>query len=384
MSSWGGAPFEVTGFRKDGVYEDGRHPITTQPADEAVDAARRDFTINGMFYDPVEERVIDYVGGERDIRGRVIRSIANPRERFSEDRLRMLRAVRFAARFSFDIEHETAVAIREGAAKVVDISAERTGDELAKMLSGPNAGRVLTLLDETGLLEVVLPEVSALKDTLQPPQFHPEGDVFEHTRLMLEMFDSGNTSLAFGILLHDIGKPLTMTRTDRIRFSRHDTVGEEITERILKRYRFPNELISRVKWLVRNHMRFINVPKMRRSTLMRFITSEGMAELLELYRLDCLASHGRLDVYDYLLTVIEEEKASNGELALPVQLLTGKDLVTLGYSPGPVFGEVLNALHDCQLEGEVKTREEAIDFVRRMFQEQAFPNVRKQRKSRRD
>jgi poly(A) polymerase len=376
--------FEVACFRKDGIYEDGRRPSSIKPGDEIADTGRRDFTINALFYDPIEERVIDHVGGIRDIHDRIIRAVGDPRVRMYEDRLRMLRAVRFAARFMFEIDPATEMAVRENAHKVLDVSAERIGEELVKIFGGHNSGYAFTLLDRTGLLSVILPEVSALKGIEQPPEYHPEGDVFEHTRSMLEMYDGGSVTLALGILFHDIAKPVTITRTDRIRFNRHDDIGAEMAGAILRRLRVRNEISERVCALVRNHMNFINVRNMRRSTLRRFIAQEGFHEMLELYRLDCLASHGDLEDYDYLVKIVGEEIHKNSNLKLPAPLLTGDDLITLGYEEGPLIGTILREIEDSHFEGALETREEAINFVRQRFPLQIPRQNRRRRSSQPD
>jgi len=374
-----GIPFEVAGFRKDGIYEDGRRPSFIESADEVEDVMRRDFTINGLLYDPIEEKLLDYVGGVCDIRNHIVRTIGDPHERLREDRLRMLRAVRFAARFSFSIDPSTAAVLRDEAEAVLDVSAERIGEELSKMFMGPHAGRALSLLDETGLLDVVLPEVHALKGVDQPQGFHPEGDVFEHTRLMLDMFDEGTETLAFGILLHDIAKPSTRTESDRIRFTHHEAHGAEMAGKILRRLRMRNTTISRVQYLVGNHMRFINVKRMKRSTLLRFVREEGFDELLELYRFDCLASHGKLDTHELVQSVVEEEKRKYKNLVPPAPVLTGKDLIEIGFEPGPLFGTILNEVEELHLEGELGSRNEAIDFVRRNYPARSERRSRKRK-----
>jgi len=371
-------PYEIALFRKDGVYKDGRRPICIEPADPVDDAGRRDFTINALLYDPVNEKVIDHVGGINDIKKRIIRAVGNPYDRLSEDRLRMLRAVRFAARFSFTIELSTVRAIRKNAYKVNDVSAERIGAELQEIFSGPNAGYALTLLDETNLLREVLPEVSALKGIEQPSEYHPEGDVFEHTRKMLELFNYGAVSLAFGILFHDIAKPETMTRTDRIRFHHHAEIGAVSAGRILKRLRFKNDTVLQVQALVRNHMHFIDVRKMRLSKLRRFISQDGFGEMLELHRLDSLASNGSLLNYEFLKKLMAEEKLHYN---IPPPLLTGSDLIELGYEPGPDFAKILREIEDRQLEGTLATKDEAKDFVLRRYPLQAHQQIHKPKNS---
>ncbi len=360
-----GKPYEVARFRTDGAYEDGRHPVCVTPATVEEDVQRRDFTINALLYDCDQEEVIDYVGGLEDIRGGIIRTIGDPGLRFAEDRLRMLRAVRFAARLGFAIEPETIESIREAAGAVIEVSPERIGQELVLMVSGIYPDRALELLDESGLLAVVLPEAAALKGVKQPPQFHPEGDVFIHTKEMLRLFGGGSVTLGFGILLHDIGKPSTQTFEDRIRFSGHDILGARIACSILRRLRLSNDIIERVVFLVDRHMDFMNVPRMRRSVLRRFICQDGFDELLELHRLDSLASHGDLDIYHFLKKTLAEQPAEGPEL--PPQLINGDDLIALGYTPGPLFKTMLSWAYDEQLEERLTTREQAIAAVRAEF-----------------
>jgi poly(A) polymerase len=360
-----GKAYEVARFRTDGAYVDGRRPVSVTPATAEDDVRRRDFTINALLYDCARGEVIDSVGGLGDIRNRIVRTIGDPAVRFAEDRLRMLRAVRFAARLGFDIEPATLAAVRDHAPSVLEVSPERIGQELTAMFSGPNPDRSLDLLDQTGLLAVVLPEIAALKDVAQPPEFHPEGDVFIHTRKMLRLFGGGSVTLAFGILFHDVGKASTQTFEDRIRFSRHDTVGARIACDVLKRLRFSNEIVERVAFLVDRHMDFANVTRMRKSVLCRFISQDGFDELLELHRLDSLSSHGDLGIYDFIRKFKTEEPKAGPEL--PPPLLNGDDLIALGYTPGPLFKTMLSWVYDEQLEGRVATWEEAVSAVRKEF-----------------
>jgi len=359
--------YEVARFRTDGVYEDGRRPSHIEPAGEFEDIQRRDFTINALMYDPFEDRILDNVNGINDIHNCIIRTVGDPFIRFSEDRLRMLRAVRFAAQFDFSIEPGTMESLKQLASTIQKISNERIGEELEKIFTGSHPGKALVLLDETGLLGEVLPEVKAMKNVKQPTQFHPEGDVFEHTRIMLEMFGGGSTTLAFGILLHDVGKPVTFSKTDRIRFNNHDEIGAEMAVCILKHLRYSRDVITRVKSFVKNHMRFIHAKEMRRSTLRRFMATEGFDELLELYRLDCMASHGSLDIYEYVKNQYTTNTEQTRNSALPEPLINGKDLIKLGYKPGPLFSTILKQVMDVQLEGTVTTRREAISFLKRTF-----------------
>ena len=374
--------FEIARFRRDGVYRDGRRPSCIEAGNIIDDVKRRDFTINALFYDPVEDSITDLVGGISDIKHKIIRAVGEPDTRFKEDRLRMLRAVRFAARFRFELDSGTERAIKQNAQSVPDVSAERIGDELVKIFSGPHPAYALTLLGRSGLLDVLLPEVSALKGVEQPPEFHPEGDVYEHTLRMLDFYDGNSVTLVLGILLHDIAKPATMTKTDRIRFSRHADVGAVMAGQILRRFRLKNEVITRVQELVRTHMHFINVRKMRRAKLIRFILQENFDEMLALYRIDCLASHGRLDDYEFLVETVDSEKERNHGLQSP--LLNGYDLINLGLEPGEHFCKILSDITDMQLEGTFHTKEEAIDFVVRMYCPPVDPCNPKQRNNPQD
>jgi putative nucleotidyltransferase with HDIG domain len=353
--------FEVATFRKDGAYLDGRHPAFVEFRDEEEDAKRRDFTINAMFYDPLRDELVDYVGGQEDLNREIIRTVGDPRQRFAEDHLRILRAIRFAARFGYDIDPATFDAIRDMAHLVLTTSAERIRDEIVKMLMEGGAKRAFELMDQTGVLKVVLPEIDAMKGCQQPPEFHPEGDVFVHTLLMLSLMDNPSPTLALGVLLHDVGKPLTQTFEDRIRFNNHDKVGARIAEHLMRRLHMSRDEIDRVSWLVDQHMRVAVAPEMRESKLKRFVRQEGFHELLELCRLDCLASHRNLDVIDWLKDYIANLKP---EQVKPAPLLRGGDLIAMGYTPGPLFSEILTAVEDKQLEGELGSREGAEQFVR--------------------
>ncbi|MFC1512296.1 CCA tRNA nucleotidyltransferase [Candidatus Latescibacterota bacterium] len=364
-----GRTFEVAQFRQDGIYRDGRRPAYIRPATAEQDVKRRDFTINALIYDGDTEEVVDHVSGLDDIRQGIIRTIGDPDVRFAEDRLRMLRAIRFAARFGFTIEPATMEAIKRSASTITDMSPERIGQELGAMFSGSHPDRALDLLDTSRLLATVLPEVAAMKGVAQPPQFHPEGDVYVHTREMLRQFGSGSVTLGFGILLHDVGKPLTQTFSDRIRFNGHDIIGMNVADSILKRLRFPNDSIDRVRFLVGQHSKCMNAPQMRPAVLRRFILQDGFDELLELYRLDCLASHGNLDTYEFLRERMAEETFSGA--GMPTPLLNGDDLITLGYQPGPLFSTILAWVYDEQLEGRVSTKDEATRAVRAEFPEAA-------------
>ena len=360
-----GQHFEVATFRKDGPYLDGRRPSSVAFVDEVEDAKRRDFTINALFFDPETEEVLDYVGGQDDLARGLIRCVGEPEERFREDHLRLLRAVRFAARFGFDIEEKTRSAMVAQAATIQKTSAERICAELEKMLCGPNPERSFHLLDETGLLREILPEIAAMKGVEQPPEFHPEGDVFVHTLLLLQHKpEPCSVTLAFGALLHDVGKPSTQTFEDRIRFNEHERVGAEMAEAICRRLRMSNDETERITWLVAQHMRLASIPQMRESRRKRFVREEGFDELLALCRLDCLASHGHLETIEW----IEDYRKNLPEEALrPEPLLTGKDLIAMGYTPGPRFKEVLQAVEDAQLEGGITTTEDAREMAADML-----------------
>lgn len=367
-----GQHVEVATFRSEGAYTDGRRPDQVQfETDPALDAQRRDFTANGLMEDPLSGKVLDYVGGESDLRNRILRAIGDPPRRFEEDHLRMLRAVRFAARFRFAIHPDTLQAIRKLASRITDISAERIREELVRILTEGEARNGLELLDETGLLQHVLPEVKAFQGVAQPPEFHPEGDVWTHILLMLESLEHPSPTLAFGVLLHDVGKPPTFRIADRIRFDRHAEVGTSMAREILTRLKFPNQQTEQIASLVANHMKFKDVRQMRTSTLKRFLRLPDFQEHLELHRLDCLASNGRTDSYNY---VREKQEEFRHEELRPERLLTGNDLISAGYSPGPLFSQVLEQVETAQLEGEICTREEALKLARRILEGSAGTN----------
>ena len=356
--------FEVATFRSDGAYLDGRRPTEVHFASAEEDAARRDFTINGMFFDPTTEDVIDYVGGRKDLEARLIRAIGDPAQRFSEDRLRMLRAIRFATTLDFEIEAATWNALVANAAAISEISAERIREELVRIFLSPHRVRGWDLLDASGLMRVVLPELEALKGCEQPPQFHPEGDVFKHTRIMLELLPAqASLPLVFSVLLHDIGKPPTASvdETGRIRFNGHDRVGAEMTETVMERLRFSRAEIEATVEAVRQHMVFKDVSKMRVAKLKRFMARPTFTDELELHRVDCASSHGMLDNYEFLLQKREE---FSHEPIIPPPLVRGDDLVALGMKPGPKFGEILEAVETRQLEGTLKSREQALAWVK--------------------
>ena len=349
---------EIATFRSDGPYADGRHPASVVfETDPARDAARRDFTINGLFFDVVANRVLDFVGGEADIGRGLIRAIGKAEERFAEDHLRLLRAVRFAAKFGFAIEGGTEAAIRARVGDIGNVAAERVRDELTKILVEGQARRGFELLDELELLVQFLPEVKALQGVEQPPEFHPEGDVWTHTLLMLDGLRAPSASLALGVLLHDIAKPATFERLDRIRFNGHAELGAKMSVAILGRLRYPGAVIERVRDLVAQHLKFIAVRQMRESTRKRFLRQELFAELLELHRLDCLSSHGQLGAYDYCL---EELRRLPPEALRPARLVSGAELMGLGIPEGPEIGRLLRLIEDAQLEGAIGTRDEAL------------------------
>jgi len=353
---------EVATFRSEGGYSDGRRPDEVHfETDPALDAKRRDFTINGLMEDPLSGEVLDYVGGRADLERRAVRAIGNPEDRFEEDHLRMLRAVRFAARLSFSIEPRTLQAIQRLAHSISKISAERIRDELIRILTEGGARRGLELLDECGLLIHVLPEVKAFQGVQQPPEFHPEGDVWKHLLLMLEKLLEPSPTLAVGVLLHDVGKPPTFRVADRIRFDGHAEVGAEMTKRLMSQMRFSTEDTEHVTALVANHMKFKDVRQMRLSTLKRFLRLPHFDEHLELHRLDCLASNGYTDSYEFVQAKLIEFDA---EKLSPARLISGRDLIKAGYLPGPNFGSALEAVETAQLDGAIHTPAEALGLAR--------------------
>lgn len=370
----GGMKVEVATFRSDVGYSDGRHPDRveySQMPDE--DVKRRDFTINGLLMRHDTGEILDYVGGRDDLKAGVIRAIGEPERRFAEDKLRMLRAVRFSARFGFEIEPATLSAIRRHAKEVTLVSAERIRDELTKLLTEGAARTGFELLDRTWLLSVVLPEIAAMKGVQQPPQYHPEGDVWIHTLLMLEGLPAGAApTLAWGVLLHDVGKPPTFRPVsetgDRIRFDGHVEVGQRMGEEILRRLRFSNDETEQVIALIANHMKFKDVEGMRKATLKRFVRLPRFDEHMALHRLDCLSSHRHLEAYEFVQRFLAETPP---EQVRPERLLTGRHLIDMGYRPGPRFSQILAALEDAQLEGQIRTRAEAEEFVEARFKGKA-------------
>jgi tRNA nucleotidyltransferase/poly(A) polymerase len=367
---------EIATFRSDHSYTDGRHPgQVVFETDPRQDVLRRDFTINALLLDPkvlyssspsssLSSSVVDYIHGLDDLRSGIVRAIGDPEQRFEEDHLRMLRAVRFAARFRFEIEPATLAAIRKLHAKILRVSPERIRDELIRILTEDGARRGFELLDQSGLLTDILPEVAAMKGVEQPPEYHPEGDVWTHTLIMLEGLQSPSPALALGVLLHDVGKPGTFRVAGRIRFDGHVELGERIAREILNRLRFSNAEIDQAIALIANHMRFSHVHQMRESTLKRMLRLPAFAEHLELHRLDCSSSHGHLDNYEFAKTKFEQ---SAPEELRPARLVTGDDLIAAGYAPGPDFSRMLEVAEDAQLEARIQSKEEGLELVRSTF-----------------
>ncbi len=373
--------FEVATFRSDGTYSDGRHPDTVTFCDARGDALRRDFTINGMFYDPIEDKHFDYIEGEKDLKAQLVRAIGDPFERFNEDKLRMVRAVRFSCRFNFKIDEKTVEAIKKYHDKVLTVSMERIRDELRKILTGPGPHKGIEMMDDLGLLDKILPEVTAMKGVKQPENFHPEGDVFVHTMLTLAKLDedrksedigggnhlhsnslvkktpSNSWELAMAVLLHDIGKPVTFEIADRIRFNNHDNVGAKMAEKICDRLKMSNAENERISWLVKMHLYLRHARDMRTSKLKRLFAHEGYPELAELYKVDSLASTADLDDYNFCQNMFEQLEEDEIK---PEPLINGNDLLALGLKPGPIFSRILDTIKDEQLEQRITTKEEAL------------------------
>jgi len=359
-----GFQFEVATFRSDEAYIDGRHPSAVHFSSPKEDARRRDFTINGMFLDPASNKVIDLVGGQADIGAKLVRAIGEPAQRLAEDRLRTLRAVRFATALDYQIDKRTWDALVASASSINQISAERIRDEVVRIFLSPSRVRGWDLLDASGLMSAILPELQAMKGVLQPEQFHPEGDVFVHTRLMLSLLpDIVSVPLVFAVLFHDVAKPVTsrVDETGRIRFNEHDRIGAEMTEAIMRRLRFSGAEIEATVEMVRQHMVFKDAPKMRIAKLKRFMARPTFDEELELHRVDCQSSHRMLDNYEFLLR--KREEFAN-EPIIPPPLVRGDDLIAFGLKPGPKFGEILEAVETRQLEGKLRTRDEALNWVK--------------------
>jgi poly(A) polymerase len=356
---------EVATFRSDHEYADGRRPASVHfESDPRADARRRDFTINGLMMEAETGEVLDYVGGRADLERRVVCAIGDPDVRFEEDHLRLLRAVRFAARLGFEIDPATFEAVRRHHALILKVAAERVREELTRILIEGGARRGFELLDASGMLADLLPEVAAMKGVGQPPEFHPEGDVWTHTLLLLEKLDHPTPALAWGALLHDIGKPRTFRVAERIRFDGHVEEGVKLAHGILNRLRFSRGDMEQVEALIANHMRFKDAHRMKQSTLKRFLRMPDFGEHLELHRLDCLASNQNLENYELVKCKLEELPE---EQLKPTPLVTGVDLIAEGYEPGPRFAEMLAAVEDAQLEGRVGSREEGLAMVREMF-----------------
>jgi len=368
------AQVEVATFRSDIGYSDGRHPdqvaFSNTPQEDVL---RRDFTINGLLMDPATREVLDFVGGREDLHAGIVRAIGEPQTRFTEDKLRMLRAVRFAARFHFQIEPETMAAIQRLAPQITQVSPERIRDELTKLLTEGSARLGFELLDQAGLLAVILPDIARMKGVEQPPQYHPEGDVWIHTRMLLEGLQPGcSPTLAWGALLHDVGKPPTFTPAagpgTRIRFDGHAEVGTGMAEHLCRALRFSNDETEQITALVANHMRFKDAMQMRRSTLARFVRLPRFQEHLELNRLDCMASHRNLETYNFVQRFLVETPP---EKVYPPRLVTGDDLKSMGLVPGPRFKQILLAVEEAQLEGKLPDRESAIEFARSLTQSES-------------
>ncbi len=362
-----GEHFEIATFRTDGSYSDGRRPESVAFSTPDEDAHRRDFTMNGIFYDPIGERVIDFVGGENDLRAGLVRAIGVAEDRFQEDYLRLMRAVRFAASLSFQIEPLTWKSVQANAPGLHKISIERVREEFVRMILHPSRLRGFDLLVDSGLMAQFLPEILDLKGCEQPPQFHPEGDVFVHTRLMLSLAaPDASLPLVLSILLHDIGKPATFTvdETGRIRFSGHDAVGATMAESILRRMKFSNEIIAQVVEMVACHMRYMHVQDMRTAKLKRFMAREVFPEELELHRIDCAGSNGRTDNYDFIQAKLVEFSSAP---IIPERLIDGRDLMALGYPSGPQLGEMLTQVQTEQLEGKLTSKAEALAWVQQTF-----------------
>lgn len=356
--------YEVATFRKDAPYEDGRHPTAVTFSDPETDAQRRDFTVNALFYDPFRQEVIDYVGGRADIDHGVIRAVGNPVERFREDHLRLLRAVRFAATLGFILEPGTAAAIQATASRIAAISAERIREELSRLwVEAKHAGQALILLKDLGLLAAVLPEIYAMQGVEQPPEYHPEGDVFEHTVVMLDEMHTDDYRLAWAVLLHDVGKPPTAQfKEGRWRFECHANVGADATRAILERLKFSSDDMAAIAFMVGNHMRFVDVKSMRRSTLRRLVGAPTFPMELELHRLDCAACHGDLENYHYLM---EFRRQMESEPVLPAPWVNGRDIIAMGVPEGPEVGMWRKKAYDAQLEGTAASREELLEWVRK-------------------
>ena len=364
--------FEVATFRKDGIYKDYRHPSEIKFANSKEDALRRDFTINGLFLHPFTNEVLDFVQGQKDLKKGILRSIGEPQSRFKEDPLRLLRAIRFLLKTQFQLETQTKIAIQENASLLKHISTERIRDELVSILLLPNRSKGIKQLTELGLMQYIIPEFLKLKGCEQPPQWHPEGDVYIHTLLVLDSLpEQSDITLALSALLHDIGKPPSYTydkENERIRFNNHDVIGAGMTKKILNRLKFSNQIINDVSEMVANHMRFSHVQKMRISKLKRFMSRPTFPNELYLHKADCLSSHRKLDNYNFLQQETLQTLEKKENLSLPQALITGNDLIKLGFIPSPLFKKILNEVETKQLEGELKNKEEALNFAQNFSQ----------------
>ncbi len=358
-----GEEFEVATFRSDGEYIDGRRPRDVHFSNAKEDVRRRDFTINGLFYDPTTDTIIDYVDGRKDLEKGIIRAIGDPEKRFDEDKLRILRAIRFSSRFGFSIEKRTYQAIAQFVPDIEQVSMERIRDELVKMLIGPRPYQALAMMDEVGLLEVLLPEITAMKGVEQNPKFHPEGDVFVHTMKMMQELKGTSPVLALACLLHDVGKPKTHD-PETLKTTFHADVGARITETILRRFKFSTFIIEKVSWCVKNHMNFMHVQKMREGKLKRLMSLDTFGEELALHHIDCKCSHGMQDNYEFLQNKIEEFVAEDLK---PKPFINGNDLITLGFKPGPLFKEILDEAWDLQLEHTLTNRDDALVWVKKEY-----------------
>jgi poly(A) polymerase len=356
---------EIATFRGETSYSDGRHPDKVNFTDEKEDVRRRDFTVNGLLFDPLKNEVLDYVDGRRDLELKRLRAIGDPKLRFAEDHLRMLRAVRFAAKLGFEIDGATMGAIKENAEKILKISAERIREELCKMLTGPDPRKALELLKTSRLLKYILPEIDVMEGVQQPPEFHPEGDVWVHTLMLLGQLSDAPLTLALGALFHDVGKPPTFVMADRIRFNQHEHVGADMTRAIMERLKFSNDEIEQVVSLVKQHMVYKDVKRMKPSTLKRFLRQPHFDEHMALHKLDCMASHRDLTSYEFCKEKLATIKP---EALAPAPLLTGQDLIALGYKPGPKFKEILKSVEDKQLEGELSDRDAAVAYVKAVYE----------------
>jgi poly(A) polymerase len=366
----GGAAYEVATFRSDGEYRDGRHPDHVIFASPEEDALRRDFTVNGMFFDPDSNEVMDFVGGRADLEKKLIRAVGDPSRRFEEDKLRVLRAVRFAVQLGFEIDKETWESVKAYAAQIGMVAWERIQVELTKILCSPSPRRGMELLDEAGLIEPLLPELLSMKGCSQPEQFHPEGDVWRHTLLVLENLSHPSPVLAWAGLLHDVGKPKTWSHEagDRIRFNSHESVGASMAKELCARLKMSSELSEGIVTLVADHLRLNPIKDMKLATLKRLLRRDDFKDLLELHKADCLASHGGLDLYEYAKAKMSEfEAAQASESLRPEALLDGADLIAMGYKPGPLFKEILTEVEDEQLEGRILDKEKAFEYVKNRF-----------------